>query len=174
MHSWTLLRLNAQNQDRYVDYVHEHIADVETYYPTYEKVTRPHGKRQPIVVIRPVYPGYLFAKLDLDGKDVHLMVSMPIRARFIKLKGEGAISTIPDRVIYELRRLESLHMLVREVHRVSPYQPGVKVRIHMPIADISAIVIALLHGKRIRVDSALGTMSVPVHQVSLQDVAAAT
>ena len=172
MHSWTLLRLNAQNQDRYVSYVREHITDVETYFPTYEKITRPHGKRQPIVVIRPVYPGYLFAKLDTDGKDVHLMISMPIRARFIKLKGDGAISTIPERVIHELRRLESLHLLVREIHRVSPYQPGVKVRVCTPIADIQAIVIALLHGKRIKVDSALGTMSVPIHQVSLQDVQA--
>ena len=167
MNSWTLLRLSAQNQDRYVDHVKEHVPDVETYFPTYEKITRPHGKRQPIVVIRPVYPGYLFARLDLDGKDVHLMVSMPIRARFIKLKGEGAISTIPDKVIQELRRLESLHLLVREIHRISPYQPGVKVRVCTPVADISAIVIALTHGKRIKVDSVLGTMSVPVHQVSL-------
>ena len=173
MHSWTLLRLNAQNQDRYIGHVQEHIPDVETYFPTYEKITRPHGKRQPIVVIRPVYPGYVFAKLNVDGKEVHLMVSMPIRARFIKLRGEGAISTIPDRVIHELRRLESLHLLVREIHRVSPYQPGVKVRVCTPVADIQAIVIALLHGKRIKVDSALGTMSVPIHQVSLQDVQAA-
>ena len=172
MFSWTLLRLNAQRQDRYIEHVHEHTPDVETYFPTYEKLTRPHGKRQPIVVIRPVYPGYLFAKLDTDGKDVHLMISMPIRARFIKLKGDGAISTIPERVIHELRRLESLHLLVREIHRVSPYQPGVKVRVCTPIADIQAIVIALLHGKRIMVDSALGTMSVPIHQVSLQDVQA--
>jgi transcription antitermination factor NusG len=165
MNSWTLLRLNPQLQARYINHVQENIPDVETYYPTYEKKTRPHGKRQPIVVIRPVYPGYVFAKLDIDGLDVHLMISSPVRARFVRF-GPG-ISTIPDRVIHELRRLESLHLLVKEIHRVSPYTPGVKVRIHTPVADISAIVIALLHGKRIRVDSPLGTVTVPVHQVSL-------
>lgn len=165
--SWTLLRLMAQNQDRYIDHVREHIANVEVYFPTYEKVTRPHGKRQPIVVIRPVYPGYVFANLDVDGYDVYHMTRAPIRARFIKLKGDGEISTIPDRVIVELRRLESLHLLVKEIHRVSPYQPGVKVRVCTPVADIQAIVVALLHGKRLRVDSQLGTMNVPIHQVTL-------
>jgi transcription antitermination factor NusG len=118
-----------------------------------------------MVVVRPVYPGYVFAKLDVDGIGVRLMISCPVRARFIKF-GQG-IETIPDRVITELRRLENLHMLVREVQRVSPYAPGVKVRIHTPVADIQAIVIALLHGKRVRVDSRLGTVTVPVHQVSL-------
>jgi transcription antitermination factor NusG len=167
MHSWALLRLNPQLQSRYIDHVAEYAPDVETYYPRYEKMTRPHGKRQPIVVVRPVYPGYIFANLDLDGRCVHLLISLPVKARFIRLEFGGGISPIPDRVIQEIRRLESLHMLVREVHRISPYQPGVKVRIHMPIADISAIVIALLHNKRVKVDSALGIMNVPQHQVSL-------
>jgi len=170
MNSWTLLRLNAQNQTRYIEHVHEHVPCVETYFPVYEKKTRPHGKRQPIVVIRPVYPGYIFAKLNMSGKEVHLMINLPVRARFIKLNGENGermISTIPDRVIQELRRLESMHMLVCEMHKQSPYVPGLKVRVHTPVADIQAIVIALLHGKRVKVDSALGTMSVPVHQVSL-------
>ena len=171
MNSWTLLRLNPQQQDRYIGHVTEHIPDVETYFPIYEKVTRPHGKRQPVVVIRPVYPGYVFAKLNedeeghLSGVEMRLMMSMPVRARFIRF-GPG-ISMIPDRVIHELRRLENLHMLVREVHRVSPYTPGVKIRVCTPVADISAVVIALLHGKRLRVDSQLGTMNVPIHQVTL-------
>jgi hypothetical protein len=118
-------------------------------------------------VLRPVYPGYIFAKLNVEGYEVYHMTRAPIQARFIKLKGDGSISTIPDGVIIELRRLESLHLLVKETHRVSPFQPGVKVRVCTPIADIQAIVIALLHGKRVRVDSVLGTMSVPIHQVSI-------
>jgi transcription antitermination factor NusG len=165
MDSWTLLRLNAQNQTKYLEQVQEHMPDVETYFPTYEKITRPHGRRQPVVVIRPVYPGYVFAKLDISGSDIRLMISLPVRARFIKFGGN--VSTIPERVIHELRRLESLHLLVREIQRISPYAPGVKVRIHTPIADIQAIVIALVHGKRIRVDSPLGSVVVPIHQVSL-------
>jgi transcriptional antiterminator RfaH len=165
MNSWTLLRLNAQKLERYLEHVQEHVPDVETYFPTFEKITRPHGRRQPVVVVRPVYPGYVFANLNVDGRDVRLMVSLPVRARFIKF-GEG-ISTIPDRVIHELRRLESLRMLVREIQKVNPYAPGVKVRIHTPVADIQAIVIAILHGKRIKVDSPLGNVVVPLHQVSV-------
>ena len=166
LNNWTLLRLNPQRQDQYIEQVEENIPNVETYYPTFEKVTRPHGKRQPIVVIRPVYPGYLFARIDVeDGTSMRLMMSMPVRARFIKF-GPG-VSRIPDRVICELRRLERLHMLVREIHRVSPYSPGVKIRIHTPVADISAVVIALLHGKRLKVDIQLGTLNVPIHQVTL-------
>jgi transcription antitermination factor NusG len=167
MDSWTLLRLNPQLQTRYIYHVQEHVPDVETYFPCFEKITRPHGRRQPVVVIRPVYPGYIFAKIDVDGQCIHMMTTLPVRARFIKLKGNGLISTIPDRVIHELRRLENLRLLVREIHHISPYQPGVKVRVCTPVADIQAIVIALLHGKRIKVDSTLGVMSVPMHQVNL-------
>src|SRR5215471_14000540 len=125
MNSWTLLRLNAQRQSAYVEHVAEHIPEVEMYFPTFEKVTHPHKKRQPIVVLRPVYTGYVFARLDIDGYNVYHMTRTPIQARFIKLTGDGTISTIPDRVIAELKRLESLHLLVKETHRVSPFQRGV-------------------------------------------------
>jgi len=162
--SWTLLRLNAQNQNKYVEHVQENIPDVELYFPRYEKITRPHGMRQPIVVKRPVYPGYIFAKLDINGESVHMLISTPVRARYVKF-GQN-IPTIPDRVIWDLQRLEGLKVLVREV-QVNPFQPGRKVRIHTPVYDIQAMIISLLHGKRALVDTTLGRMSVHLHQMTL-------
>jgi transcription antitermination factor NusG len=118
-----------------------------------------------MVVWMPVYPGYVFARLDMDGDGIHELVTCPVKARFIKFGGE--ISTIPDKVIHELRRLESLSMLVREVQRVNPYRPGVKVRVHTPVADIQAVIVALIRGNRLKVDSCIGTITVPVHKVNL-------
>jgi len=162
--SWTLLRINPQKQAKYLEHVREKIDDVITYFPVYQKTTRPHGKRQPIVVTLPVYPGYLFTKFDVDGPNVHKLISLPVRARFIKFGQE--ISKIPDRVIWDLQRLENLKVLVREVH-VNPFKPGRTVRIHLPIADISAIIIALTHGNRALVDTTVGVMSVRMHQMTL-------
>jgi transcription antitermination factor NusG len=164
VNSWTLLRLNAQKQEKYIEHVKETMPDVEVYFPVYDRVTRPHGKRQPIVVIRPVYPGYLFTKFDVDGPNVHGLVSAPVKARFIKFGPD--ISRIPDRVIWELKHLENLKVLVREVH-VNPFKPGRKVRIHLPIADINAIIIQLAHGNRALVDTAVGRMNVRMHQMTL-------
>lgn len=165
MSSWSLLRLNPRLQDQYIDHVAENLPNVEMYFPTFKKVTRPHGKRKPVVVIQPVYPGYVFANMDMDGRTIHMMVSTPMKARFIKF-GIG-ISIVPGRVIDELKRLERLNQLVREIRYINPYVRGVKVRIHTPVADIHAIVIRLLHSNRVKVDSPLGTMTVPLHQVSL-------
>jgi transcription antitermination factor NusG len=165
VNSWTLLRLNPQNQNKYVDHVVENHPDVEVYYPVYERMTRPHGKRQPMVVVCPVYPGYIFANLDINGHGVRLLVSAPIRARYIRFG--PAISTIPDRVIDELRRLEIRKLLVREIQRISPYAPGVKVRIHTPIASIEAIIIQLLNQSRAMVDTSLGRVTVPVSSLTI-------
>ena len=162
--SWSLLRLNPQNQEKYVDHVQENVPGVETYFPVFEKKTRPHGKRQPVVVVRPVYPGYVFARLDMNGVNVHLLVNSPIKARFIRFG--GTISLIPERVINEIRRLESQRMLVREIH-INPYVPGRKVRVHLPVADIQAIILQLLHGKRALVETPLGRMSVQLHKMTL-------
>jgi transcription antitermination factor NusG len=165
VNSWTLLRLNPQNQSRYIDHVADNHPEVEIYFPVFQKTTRPHGRRHPVVVSRPVYPGYVFANIDMNGHGVRLLISTPIRARFIRFGPN--ISTIPDRVITELRRLEGLSLLVREVHRVNPYVPGVRVRVHTPIADIQAVIIALLNRSRVKVDSVLGNITVPIHQVTI-------
>jgi transcription antitermination factor NusG len=148
-----------------VDHVAENIPEVETYYPVFEKLVRPHGLRKPMAVTRPVYPGYVFAKIEMNGKSVHMLVSAPVKARFIRFG--GTISTVPDDVIRELRRLELSKLLVREIHRVNPYIPGKKVRIHTPVADIQAVIIALLNKTRAVVDTPVGRVTVQIHQITI-------
>jgi len=156
--------LNPQKQTRYIDYVAEYHPEVETYFPVYNKTTRPHGKRQPIVVILPVYPGYVFVNLERNGTEFHALARGPVKARFIKF-GED-ISIIPDKVIIELRRLERLSMLMREV-QINPYTPGRKIRVHTPVADITGIILRLMNGNRVEIDSAIGKMTVKKHLVVL-------
>lgn len=167
MSDWTLLRLNPQLQTRYVDHVAENHPEVETYFPVFDKVTRPHGMRKPLIVTRPVYPGYVFARVEMGGKSVRMLVSAPVKARFIRFG--GVISTVPDKVIEELRRLESHKLLVREIQRINPYIPGRKVRVHTPIADIQAVIISLINRSRAVVDTPVGRVTVHIHQVTLID-----
>lgn len=164
MYSWSLLRLNPQNQEKYVDHVLDMYEEyVQLYYPIYEMVTRPHKCRHPRVVSCPVYPGYLFVRIDLEGQLVHALCSCPVKARFIRFG--GMIGKIPDPVIVELRRLEIGKLLVREQFKVNPYTPGRTVRVHTPVADIQGIIVRLLNSSKALVDSPLGKITVGVHQI---------
>lgn len=166
MNSWSLLRLNPQSQDRYVEYVREGSPRIETYFPKYERVTRPHGVRHPVIVELPVYPGYVFARCDIDSRDVHVLTSSPVRAYFIRFG--GTISIVPDKVITEIRRLESLRELVKERAKMNPYHPGRMVVIHTPAADIQAIIVKLMGGNRAIVDTSLGRATVRTHSLSFK------
>jgi Transcription termination factor nusG len=166
MNSWSLLRLNPQNQERYVEHVRDNRPDIETYYPLYDRITRPHGIRHPIKVPTPVYPGYVFAFADMDSRDVRWLVSSPVKAYFIKFG--GVISVIPERVITEIKRLESLRMLVREQIKINPYQPGRPVVVHTPAADIQAVIVRLMGGNRAVVDTSLGRATVRIHSITFK------
>jgi transcription antitermination factor NusG len=161
---WTLLRLNPQSQGRYIDHVAKTFPDIEVYFPVFTKLSRPARRRHPVVKTQPVYPGYIFAHLDLDMR-IRDMLSCPVRARFVKF-GQ-TISVVPPEVITEIKRLEALKLLVREEHRVSPFQPGRRVRVSLPMADITAVVVYLMNKNRAVVDTPLGNVIVPVHKMTL-------
>jgi transcription antitermination factor NusG len=114
--------------------------------------------------IQPVYPGYIFMYLDLDAR-IRDMISTPIKARFIRF-GQ-TISVVPAEVITEIKRLESLQLLVREAHKESPFQPGRRVRISLPVADINAIILYLMNKNRAMVETPLGKVTVPIHKMTL-------
>jgi hypothetical protein len=159
--AWTLLRLNPTSQPRFLDHVATTFPDIPTYQPQYQKTTRPARKRHPIQTLHPVYPGYLFAQI-LDDKFIHQLTSTPVRAYFVRFGGK--IGTVPDGVILELRRLESLNLLVHETPRPNPYSPGTKVLIHLPMSDIRGIIAMTLNqGSRAIVDTPLCRVLVPVH-----------
>jgi transcription antitermination factor NusG len=159
--------MNPKIQAKYITYIQENIYDdVLIYFPVFDKITRPHRCRHAIIQSHPVYPGYIFAKIDTDSRVVHALVSCPVRARFVRFG--GLIGMIPERVIMELRRLEIAKLLVREQFKMNPYTEGRVVRIHTPVADIQAMVVKLIHGSRVEVDTKVGRITVGVHQVQLQ------
>ena len=167
--SWTLLRLNPASQTRFLDLAPH---DIPLYFPVYQKIIRPAKKRTPIEVTRPVYPGYIFAQIDPDTGDVHRLTGLPVRAYFIKLKRctqnmPPTISTIPDSIIQEFKRLERLNLLVREVTRINPFSQGARIIVHLPVADIEGIIIHLQGQTRALVDCRLGHMTVPVARLAL-------
>jgi len=166
MDSWTLLRLNPRLQIQYVDHVAEHMPNIETYYPVYVKKTRPHGQRYPVYVKNPVYPGYVFVKLNIEGGMFRYLITTPIKAYYIKFGGN--ISTIPEKVIDKLRGLEARGLLVREIQRENPFKPGKMVRVHLPYADITAVIIRLLKRQNMAlIDTPIGRTTVHIHKMSV-------
>jgi hypothetical protein len=163
MPHWSLLKVSPQKQRGYVELLKEYCSGIESYYPVYERVVRPHGMRRPMKEVRPVYPGYLFLKV-VDG-EVRRPVSLPVSARWVRFGGR--IEAIPGFVVERLRRLEQEGQLVREVRYVNPYTPGVRVRVHLPVGDIFAVIVKLVHGNRAMVDTRLCRVIVPIHKLEV-------
>ena len=112
---WTLLRMAPQAQSRYILHVAQRMPDVEIYYPQYRKKTRPANSRHLITKTLPVYPGYLFTRLD--STRIRPLLQTPIRVHFVRFG--PSLSIVPDRVILQIRHLESLNMLMRESVRAA-------------------------------------------------------
>lgn len=160
---WSLLKTNPQKQNGYVNLLTEHCPDIESYYPVYTRLSRPHGVRRPMKVVRPVYPGYLFLRI-VDG-EMRKPVSLPVSARWVRFGGK--IEAIPGFVIQKLRSLEQAGELVREIKHVNPYVPGTRVMVHHPVQDIRAVVVRLVRGNRVVVDTQLCRVTVPIHTVQV-------
>lgn len=161
---WSLLKLNPQKQRGYVESLHEYFPGIESYYPIYTKLSRPHGSRRPMRVERPVYPGYLFLKVR-EGDDWQAPVSLPVRARWVKFG--GIVESIPDRVVQGLRKLEEAGELVREVKYVNPYVAGAQVRVHLPMQDLLAVIVRLVGKNRALVEMPLGRATVHLHRLQV-------
>lgn len=159
MNSWTLLRLNATLQSRFLEHIQDQYPDAKLYFPTYSRLTRPANKRHPILTTKPVYPGYIFTGLDSVGT-----IKSTIRFHYVRFGGK--IALVPDSVIQELRRLESLNALVTIKTMQNPYTPGTRIVVHTPAYDIHAIIVSLSKNQIIA-DTPLGTISVPIHRVKL-------
>jgi hypothetical protein len=160
---WSLLKLNPQKQRGYMELLQEHYPSIESYFPVYSRVVRPHGVRKPREVKKPVYPGYVFLRVS-DG-DLRGPVALPVSAKWVRFGGR--IEAIPSFVIQRLRGLEQANELVREVKYVSPYAPGVRVRVHLPVQDIMGVVVKLVRHNRALVDTPLGRATVQVHALQI-------
>jgi hypothetical protein len=160
---WSLLRVNPQKQQRYIELLGQYNPGIERYYPVYTRICRPSGVRKAREVVRPVYPGYLFLRVA-DG-ELRGPVSLPVSARWVRFGGK--IEGIPGFVIDRLRKLEVANELVREVKYVSPYAPGVRVRVHLPVQDIMGVVVKLVRHNRALVDTPLGMATVQIHTLQI-------
>ncbi len=166
---WGLLRVNPQNQDRYLGFMGEYHPKYEFYFPRFDRVSRPAGRRKPIVIPTPVYPGYVFIRLGLELRS---LLTSPIRVYFIRFTGKygkvGRISMVNDEVINGIKERERQGRLVEEKVVLDPYQPGRKVRVITPVASISGVLVMCTSSHmRATVDTGFGTWDVPIHQVEL-------
>jgi hypothetical protein len=160
---WSLLKLNPQKQRNYVNLLQEHLPEMESYYPVYSKMSRANGHRRAVKVERPVYPGYLFI-LVADG-NMSGPVSLPVNARWVRFG--GVVESIPNRVIEILRDLEKRNELVREVKYVNPYYPGARVRVHLPVCDLAAVIVKMVGRNRALVDTDLCRVTVHLHRLQV-------
>jgi transcriptional antiterminator RfaH len=146
---WNLLRVNPASQNRYLAYLNEHHPTIETYVPHHIVLRRPHGIRKPIPTSQPCYPGYIFANPDPDSADLYYLTRTPIRAYFVRFGAQ--IESIPEAVITELKRLESLKQLIPEPKPA--WTPGQRVHISSPAMDIQAILVRLITSDKMLVDT---------------------
>jgi hypothetical protein len=157
--------MNPASQDRFVEYVGGRWPDIELYIPAYLGWTRPHGLRHGIRVIRPYFPGYVFARPDLVvGEHINLRRT-PVRAWYVRF-GRW-IEVVPDRVIEELRdmigrgELEGYGEMLED--RVREGQPVV---VNVNAVMIRGIVLKLLGGGgRAEVDAGFCRVIVPVESL---------
>jgi hypothetical protein len=110
-----------------------------------------------------VYPGYLFI-LVADG-NMSGPVSLPVSARWVRFGGQ--VEAVPDYVVMKLRELEKANELVREVKYVNPYYPGARVRVHMPVCDLAAVIVKLVGRNRALVDTDLCRVMVHLHRLQV-------
>jgi transcription antitermination factor NusG len=161
---WTLLRLNPQTVTRFLDYLDDFHPGIQTYYPSYERLSRPAKARRPRLVRRPVFPGYLFARPNLSTGEHIFLVRTPIRARYIRFGPN--IELIPDNVILELMRLESLGQLVPDDTPQEPrYHHGQRVFVRLAMTNVPATIIRLIAETRALVETSLCRITVPIHNV---------
>ena len=164
MIGWGLLRVAPISQERYVENVGEFCEGMEVYYPLYERLERKHGMRGCLRVLRPVFPGYVFAKVDSSGDDVRRMVSLPVKAYWVRFGGK--IELVGDTIVARIRTLEVTNQLVVEKKYEDPFRNGISVRVHLPVGDILGVVIKKLGG-RVVVDAPMGRCVAPRHLLEL-------
>ena len=172
---WGLVRINPLCQKKYIEHLGEYHPDVQSYFPRYNHVIRPSRGPRPrvshsVVIPRPVYPGYVFVRLDCDLSDV---LDAPMRVYFVRFGGggqarNGRIGTVKNEVIVELKRKEAMGLLMKEDVKENPFAPGRFVQVHTPIADIKGIIVMCSgSNNRVVVDTVMGHWDVPIGQVTV-------
>jgi acyl dehydratase len=77
------------------------------------------------------------------------------------------VEAVPDYVVKKLKELERANELVREVKYVNPYYPGARVRVHMPVCDLAAVIVKMVGRNRAMVDTDLCRVTVHLHRLQV-------
>ena len=92
---WYALRTKPRKEDQVWQQLRQR--DLEVYYPR----IRVHPVNPRAKKIKPYFPGYLFARIDLERENLSTLQWMPHSLGLVSFGGEPAI--VPDNLIYELR-----------------------------------------------------------------------
>jgi transcription antitermination factor NusG len=162
---WFLLRCTTTGQTRYIEHVRTRFPDVTLYVPHYPRLTRPHGHRHPITIPTPVYPGYIFINLDPTTQSLRSIALTPPRAYYVRFNGK--IEPVSPLAIAYLKEKESKNLLMVQKTIVDPYKPGKRVVIHLPVADIQAIIVKCVGTHHVSVDTPFSRITVPKAKISV-------
>lgn len=118
-------------------------------------MVRKHGNRKAVRVVRAVYPGYIFARMDNQPyEQVIRLTCLPVRAWWVRFG--GIVETVPGSVIRTIKQYEERNELVREEKYVNPYRVGVAVRVHHEMGELLGTVVKAVNGGRFLVDLQMG------------------
>jgi transcription antitermination factor NusG len=162
MKTWILLKTPANTLQNYFDWIQNRHPNIPLYYPVYEVLCRPSGHRRAIRVTRQTFPGYIFAKPDMNEGEHIALKHVPFRVWFIRFGPD--IEVIPDHVITELKKLESSGFLAPQKNPRS-LNPGTQVHVHLPSGDILGIVKKIIQTRAI-IDTSFCSITVPMARIT--------
>lgn len=145
MRRWYVVRSHAQAEAR----AQAHLArqGFETWLPLHRRRIR-HARRA-VAALRPLFPGYLFVRLDLAGEPWRSVLSTVGVAAVVGAEGRPA--PVPEPVIAELRARADAAGVV-ELGPAHPFRRGDRVRFaHGALRDIEAILEAATDADRVAV-----------------------
>jgi transcriptional antiterminator RfaH len=135
--AWYLIHCQGK-KERYASHVLENQLGLSTFFPEYTHCS--HGKIRKL----PLFPGYLFAQLDLQLIPLSRINAMPGVIRLVVFGGEP--QPVPLDVI------EAIHKRLAQFNAASlrPFQPGEIVRIKQggPLQDLEMIFVGPTTSRR--------------------------
>ncbi len=94
---WYALRIRSNFERRAHEFCQGH--RLETLLPTYRRMSRKHGG--PKVIDRPLFPGYLFAHIDVRSPEKVALLNSPGAVELVRFGGRPC--TIPEQEIESVR-----------------------------------------------------------------------
>lgn len=161
---WSLLRILPSLMPKYCDHVTNRFPTIELYFPQHRVLSRPTGHRYPKLVLRPTFPGYIFARPDFSIGEHNLLTrNVPARVFFVKFGPD--IEFIPERVIIELKKLENEDLLRPKAERMRALAPGQRVLFRVETSDLIGIIHRIYQNK-VTIDTSHTRVTVPIDIVN--------